>query len=385
MTGTLTPSADSTGIAGPANPATYRAGIIGLTGIAASRTGDPPNPALGYVHPGSHAAAYARFPSTRVVAVCDLVPERCEEFGERWGDTWPEVETYPDYKQMLAAARLDILSVVTSDNRHTQIVLDAAKAGVKGIFCEKPIATTLADADRMIAACEEHNVVLSIDHTRRWRALWHQARALIRSGELGPLRRIVATLSGPRAMLFRNGTHLLDMVCFFAESEPESVTAELDDEHRAYGPRYAGDGGRDPATDPGGSAYLRFKNGVRVFVNASKDGFSGWEFTLFCDRGRIRVDDVSGALAVQQPGVQGLGSGKPVRWLLPEANTSAGSLHGGIQEIIAHLEAHQRGEQPPAPLVSPPQAGRQVLEILLGILQSNQAGGAKVAFPVSDA
>lgn len=363
----------------------YRAGIIGLTGIAASRAAGPPAAALGVMHPGSHAAAYARIPATSVVAVCDVVPERCEEFAARWGDVWPDVETYPDYRQMLSAARLDLLSVVTPDNRHTQMVVDAAEAGVAGIFCEKPIATTLADADRMIEACERHGVVLSIDHTRRWRSLWHQARELVRSGELGPLRRIVATLSGPRAMLFRNGTHLLDMVCFFAESEPESVTAELDDEHTAYGPRYAGDGGRDPATDPGGSAYLKFKNGVRVFVNASKDAFAGWEFTLFCERGRMKVDDVTGAIEVWQPGVEGLGRSRPVRWLMPESSTTLGKLHGGLEEVIAHVEARRRGEAPPAPLVSPPQAARMVLEILLGILQSSHAGGARVAFPVRDA
>lgn len=365
--------------------ASYRAGIVGLTGIAASRTADPPVPALGYVHSGSHADAYARIASAEVVAVCDLVPARCDEFRERWGQTWPEVRTFADYRQMLAESRLDLLSVVTSDNRHAEIVVDAAEAGVQGIFCEKPIATTLADADRMIEACRRRGVVLSIDHTRRWRALWHQVRVLIRSGELGPLGRIVATLSGPRAMLFRNGTHLLDMVCFFAESEPEWVMADLDDSHRDYGPRYAGDGGRDPALDPGGSAYLRFKNGVRLFLNASKDASGGFDLTLYCERGRVRVDDVTGAAEVWQAGAPGVGGSRPVRWLLPQATTSRGALLGGLEEVIAHVEARRQGASPAAPLVSPPEAARQVLEILLGILQSNHAGSAKVTFPVADA
>jgi predicted dehydrogenase len=365
--------------------ARYRAGIVGLTGIAAGRGAAPPDPILGHIHAGSHAAGYARIPSVEVVGACDLVPAMREQFVHTWGETWPGVETYEDYRQMLQEGRLDLLSVVTSDHRHAQIVVDAAAAGVQGIYCEKPIATTLADADRMIAACREHNVVMSIDHTRRWRPLWHQVRGLLHSGEVGSLRRIVANLAGPRAMLFRNGTHLLDMTCFFAESETEWVVAELDDEHRAYGPVYAGDGGRNPAFDPGGSAYIRFKNGVRAFVNASKDAFSQWEFTLFCDRGRIKVDDASGAAQVWQPGAQGLGGGRQVSWLMPEAHTSVGSLQAGLEEIIAHLEARERGETPPAPLVSPPEAGRQVLELLLGILQSNHAGNTKVTFPVKDA
>ena len=364
--------------------AEYRAGIVGLTGIAASTPGKAPDGVLGALHGGSHAAAYSQIPSTRVVGACDLVPALTEQFVERWGATWPEARPYSDYRRLLAEGSLDLLSVVTSDHRHAQIVVDAAEAGVKGIYCEKPIATTLADADRMIAACRANGVVLSVDHTRRWRPIWHQARNLIRSGEVGALRRIVATLSGPRAMLFRNGTHLLDMVSFFADADPAWVVAELDDEHREYGPVYAGDGGRDPAFDPGGSAYIHFQNGVRAFINASKDGFAGWEFHLYCDKGRIRVDDSSGAADVWQSATADGDKFRPVRWLLPEANTGTASLRAGIEEIITHVEAGKEGRAV-EPLVSPPQAGRRVLEILLGILQSNAAGTAKVTFPVADA
>ena len=359
----------------------YRAGLVGLTGIAASPIATPPSPVLGTVHGGSHAAAYARHPEVEVVGACDLMPERCEEFVQRWGDTWPHLETYSDYRAMLKAGKLDLLSVVTSDHRHTQIVVDAAEAGVKGIYCEKPFATTLADIDRMVEACQKHNMVISVDHTRRWRPLWHQVRALLRSGQLGPLRRVVAYLGGPRAMIFRNGTHLLDMICFFAESEPAWVMGELDDEHKDYPPRYAGDGGRDPATDPGGSAYIHFENGVRAFVTASKTEQSLFGMTLYCEKGYVTVED-NGA-EVCQPGAEG--ARQHMRWRLHAGAVARSALEAGVAELIEHVAARQRGEEPPAPLVSPPEAGRRVLGILLGILQSNHAGSAKVTFPVSDA
>ena len=57
---------------------------------------------------------------------------------------------------MLEGEDLDVLTVATSDHLHTKIVIDGAESGVKGIFCEKPIATTLEDADAMIAACERN-------------------------------------------------------------------------------------------------------------------------------------------------------------------------------------------------------------------------------------
>src|SRR5215216_5602715 len=122
---------------------TYRAAIVGLTGIAAEPRQVARLPALGELMPHSHAAAYAHLPNTTVVGYCDLVPERLEEFRRNWGEAFPEARGYTDCRQMLRAERVDLLSVVTSDHRHAQIVVDGVEAGVRGVFCEKPIATTL--------------------------------------------------------------------------------------------------------------------------------------------------------------------------------------------------------------------------------------------------
>src|SRR5215210_6957794 len=120
---------------------TYRAAVIGLGGIG---TGRPSSfaryPLLGTSWPHSHVEAYAAYPETEVVAVCDLQETVLEKFHATWGAALPGVETYTDYHEMLAKERVDILSVVTSDHRHSQIVIDAAEAGVKAILCEKPLA-----------------------------------------------------------------------------------------------------------------------------------------------------------------------------------------------------------------------------------------------------
>src|SRR5439155_15778969 len=105
-------------------------------------------------------------------------------------------------------------------------------------------------------------------------------------------------------MLFRNGTHLVDTICFFAESDPQWVTAEFDDEFKDYGPRYAGDGGRDPKTDPGASAIVHFQNGVRAFVNASKGTMGNFELDLVGETGRIRIG--SHAAEIWQPNDKGV-------------------------------------------------------------------------------
>lgn len=367
----------------------HRGAIIGLTGIAAGTPPPVPHPVFGHTHGDNHASGYAAIPNVQVVGACDLVPSLQADFLAKWGPIWPEARTYTDYKAMLRETAPDILSVVTPDHRHADIVVTACEMGVRGIYCEKPIATTLVDADRIIDACKAHGTVLSIDHTRRWRQIWHQARNLVRSGDLGSLRRVVATLAGPRAMLFRNATHLVDTVNFFAESDPAWVMADLDDSHAQYGPRYAGDGGHDPATDPGASAYVRYANGVRAFICANKDGVARFELRLDCEYGRITIDDSSGVAEVSQlaqpiAGVQAPGASRPMRWVIPAAPVSAGGLEAGLREVIAHVEAHAAGVAPPAPLVSTGADGRRTLSILLGILQSQTDGNAKITYPIHD-
>ena len=140
-----------------------------------------------------------------LTAACDLDEATLREFEQRWPDA--DLTLYRDHREMLARESLDIVTVATSDHRHADLVVDAANAGAKGIFCEKPLATNLADADRMIAACDANNTTLSVDHTRRFMPLWRYAKEeIVDQGVIGPVQYVVGTLSGPRAMLFRNGT-----------------------------------------------------------------------------------------------------------------------------------------------------------------------------------
>jgi predicted dehydrogenase len=350
----------------------YRAAIVGLTGIAASAAEPAPDPVLGERAAHSHAAAYAALrPRATVAAVCDLVPSLVDGFAATWAGVFPEARGYADYRELLANERIDLLSVVTSDHRHARIVLDAVEAGVRGIFCEKPIATTLADADRMIEACARAGVPLLINHTRRWYPEYLEARRLVRAGQIGRLTRIVATLGGPRAMLFRNGTHLIDMLCFFADSEPLWVAGVLDDEHAEYPPRYAGEGGRDPGIDPGGSGLIRFESGLRAFVNASKGTVGNFELDLIGDLGRLRIGSHVGEL-------WRFGDDGPTMRPLPRAYTTRAYMHAALLELIGLVE---RGGEPSSSGAD----ARRVLSILLGLLQSSAAGGARVPFPIHDA
>ena len=350
---------------------TYRAAVIGLTGIGMSPATTLADPVFGLQMPHSHVAAYAASTRISVVAVCDLIPALLDKFRQTWGATFPEAATYTDYHEMLANQEVDLLSVVTSDHRHAQIVVDGVEAGVKGIFCEKPIATTIADADRMIAACKARGVPLLIDHTTRWLPQYAQARNLIRSGAIGQIRRVMVTGVGPRAMLFRNTTHVTDMLCYLVDSDPAWLTAELDDGYADYPPRYAGDGGKDPKTDPGCSAYVHFQNGVRAFVNCSQMPMPYREWDVIGDTGRLRLGALAGEMWQQ------LEDGRIVMTPLRSPNPSRTDMLAAVEELVDLIEHGGTGS-------SSGEDGRRTLSILLGILQSNASGGGKITFPIQD-
>ncbi|MFN8511058.1 MAG: Gfo/Idh/MocA family oxidoreductase [Thermomicrobiales bacterium] len=342
--------------------ATYRVGIVGCSGIAIARPERSPS-ALRSPLPHSHAAAYHAVPATRVVAVCDIMPEATA----RYCATWGEAATYTDYRAMIERERLDLISIVTPDHLHADILATACDAGIRGIFCEKPIATTLADADRMIAAAEQSGAKVVVNHTRRFDPFYRQAKWLLDGGAIGQLRRIVGTMGGERAMLFRNGTHLIDTIAYFAASDPSWLVAELDAADAGYGPAYRGDGGRNPATDPGASALLVFQNGVRAFYNGSKGTVTNFEVDLHGETGRIRIGNQLAELATVAAG------GGLATQPLPLTTDLRSGMVVAVEELIALVEGGGDG-------AAALREARVTLQILLGILASAAAGGTKVAF-----
>ena len=230
----------------------YRAAIIGLSPIGGGPPHPAPSPALGTLMARTHAAAYAHLKDTvEIVAYCDLRDDRLDLFKQNWGEVWPDAKPYKDYHKMFENEGLDIVSVVTPDDLHGNIVVDAAEAGIPTILCEKPLATTLEDLDRMLAAIEANGTAVNIDMTLRWFPNYRMMHHLIDQGAIGKPRIITTVSGGPRAgMLFRNGCGPCDTILWFADSTPAWVVGRLQDTFQNYGPAYAADGGHDPATDP---------------------------------------------------------------------------------------------------------------------------------------
>jgi UDP-N-acetylglucosamine 3-dehydrogenase len=186
--------------------AVFRAAIIGCGDDPAKRS------VKGYAMAYRHAPGYLELPKKcKLVACCDLVPDRAERFAKTFGVP----TTYTDYHQMLAKEKPDIVSVCTWMHLHEQMVVDCAEAGVKAVHCEKPMATTWAGCKRMARVCEERGVQLTFNHMRRFGGPFRMAKKMLDAGQIGELK----VMQYGESNLYDGGTHHMDMQGFFNDHQ----------------------------------------------------------------------------------------------------------------------------------------------------------------------
>ncbi len=142
-----------------------RFGIVGTGGIA-----------------NTHAAGLAALgDDAELVAVCDVDPTRVGDFAERWGVQ----HQYPSARTMLDAGQIDVVCVCTPHPQHADPLVLAAERGIHGVV-EKPLAATLADADRVLEAAAKHGTMISTMAQRRWFPAAQRVRKAIDEGKMGP-------------------------------------------------------------------------------------------------------------------------------------------------------------------------------------------------------
>ena len=323
---------------------------------------------------GSHGYAYARAPEYELVAICDLNPDVFPRFFERAEIPSGSIKQYTDYHEMFEKENLDVVTVATPDHLHADPVCDASNAGIRGIICEKPLTTTIKDADRIIETIEANGTKMSVDHTRSWIPSYQAVRQAVLDGEIGGLTRIVAHMGGRRSMLFRNGTHLIDGVCFFANAAPVWVIAAHELGFEDYGPVYDGKGGKDPQYDPGSTIIIEFANGVRAIVNSAKLTPKMFEYDLQGPNGRFWLTD-RGCTAWKTEQREGAPNQTPPPTARGYLDPFGANLIPAVQEL-AQMVLND------APSSSSPYRARHSLEIMLAALISQTKASAKIELPL---
>ena len=351
----------------------YRAAVIGL-GRMGSTFDDEMTEGGSLFLPYCHGPAYYYSPLVELVAAADIHDEQRALFGGRWGLESDHV--YRDYNEMLAKERLDIVSVCTTARLRSSIVQDVARAGVKAIWAEKPMAMSLQEADDMVSACRENGVTLAVNCARRWNPYYIDARAIIDSGELGDVLHVTAHMQSDLSSF---GSHLLDTVRYFAGGDLEWAFGEMESDEAAAGDE-----------DIRGDAYLSFSSGARAFVRGMSCGEAGgFDIQVIAEKGQIRCRETPPRFEVTRlgtpapfgPGFRGPSSKLkpplPVTYPIPLPPQVQGMGLTIIEDLLQGIETGR-----------PPRCsgedGLAALEIGMAMRESHRRGGVKVHMPLED-
>ncbi len=227
--------------------------------------------ATGFGMAHGHVKGYLATGKCELVAVADISEENAKAFVEKFGSG----KVYLDYHKMLAAEKPDIVSICTWPHLHEPMTLAAAESGAKGIYCEKPMAPTWGESKRMHEACVRNGVTLAFNHQRRFLEPFQRAKAMLKDGVIGELKRI----EGQCGDMFDWGTHWLDMFFFYNDETPaEWVIGQIDsrEEKSVFG----------APLENQGICHFKFLNEVRATL------LTGYEAAIGCANRLIGTEGV---------------------------------------------------------------------------------------------
>lgn len=200
-----------------------------------------------------------------------------------------EQSCFTDAAEMLRAVRPEALVIATTAPSHADLVLAAAAHGVRFILCEKPLASSLAQAEQMRAACEEAGARLAVNHQMRFMPQYTQVKALIGSDELGDLSSIV--VAGSNFGLAMNASHYFEMFRYISGEQVNDVQAWFDEAHLAN-PRGA------QFEDRSGRLLARSANRLTMYIDFAANAGWGLQVIYICRHGQIVVDELNGEVRI---------------------------------------------------------------------------------------
>ncbi|MFA7940680.1 Gfo/Idh/MocA family protein [Klebsiella oxytoca] len=220
-----------------------------------------------------------------LVGFCDLVLERAQEACQTYGE--PDATVCTDYRELIEDASIDAVHVLTPNNSHAEITIAALDAG-KHVLCEKPMASTSADALKMLEAAKRSGKKLTIGYQNRFRSDVQDLYTACQAGDLGEIYYAEAHATRRKAVptwgvfsdkskqgggpLIDIGTHALDLTLWTMNNyRPKLVLGSTFDklknkpEGNLFGPW-------DPKThevEDSAFGLVKMENGATIYIKAS--------------------------------------------------------------------------------------------------------------------
>lgn len=321
-----------------------------------------------------HSLSIRQILNSKLAAVADPVPGKAEEIAEE-----QNADTYLDYKELLNRKDVDGVIVCVPTWAHRSVTVEAAEAG-KHIYCEKPMALSLQEADEMIRAAENSGVKLMIGENARFR--FRRVKELVDQGAIGDISVIRSSLSAwspvgtaewmcdPKkggGMIVDSSVHNADFTRWLAGSEVERVYAESG--------AFFIDECKDMGTEDNAVYLLKFKNGVigEVHCSWTGRGVGGYSLEVFGSGGMISIHPLRQRLMVYStkdvPDKFVFGGGIQEGWNFTSlAFNPMPNLSGHLDAVRHFVDCILEDKEP----MTNGKEGRAALEIVIAAYKSSK-------------
>jgi len=333
----------------------------------------------------THATAMKNMPDVEIVAGCDIVPDRLENFKDKWGVN----QLYKDWKTMLKEVKPDGVSVCTPNGIHAQPTIDALNAGAH-VLVEKPMALTPAECQKMIDTAKKNKKKLTIGFQYRYHPNTQFMKRAADEGQFGDIMFVRCQALRRRGIpnwgvfgqkkfqgggpMIDIGVHCIEMAHYvmgspkpvaavgntwtFHGNKPSNVISQWPGwDHKTY------------TVEDMAIGHIRFENGAILHIEASFVAHIAsdvWNFELLGTKGGARWDppgifrDVAGTMINSAPG------------FLPAENGFGGLFQTKIRNWV---DCATKGTEQ----IAPGEAGLAVQTMLDGVYRSAAAGGKEVS------
>ncbi len=292
-----------------------------------------------------HARIYDEMKYARLLGIADVDGAKADSLAS----AYPGTRSVTDYRKLLEIPELDVIHVATPDFLHKEPVLAALKAG-KHVLVEKPMATTIEDAEEIVKVSQDTGCFVMVNYTHRWAAPYAETERLIRTGAIGGPVMVYArkddkiwaatemmSWTAKTSSASYLSTHDIDLVLWWLDTDIESVYAlGVKDVLAARG----------IDTEDAIQALVRFKNGaIGTFESCwilpntmptTTDSF----IEVIGQKGSIHVDRIHEGLKVSTND----------GYAFPKLSMSLeidGRIHGGVALALAHIvESVKTGTKP---------------------------------------
>src|SRR5580692_1575590 len=305
---------------------------------------------LGVIGTGHMAAHYARswvaMPEVDFVAVSDVNPDSRRKFNDICRKSGrPEPREFEDFRSMLGACRdeLDAIYVSTPHALHAEHGIAVVESGLD-LLMEKPMVTTVEEAQRLISARDKSRSTVVIGFQGALSPLVANTRQRARTGEFGELVSVAGTiwenwfsryeghwkqrldLSGG-GFMFDTGAHMMNTVCLLADSDFAQVSALMNNRGRSV--------------DVVCVVVGRLTSGALLTLNAAGDGPDGCasHLTFFYTRAIVRIDAWGAWREISAAGTPGIREEVEIR---NNPLKSFLAIRAGSGENLSTIEAGMR-------------------------------------------